>query len=361
MAIRILHIIEDSKFLDYCKLTYEVNDYINTYSTFQNVALESLSSSFDIIILHYLKPEYKVLFEENIFPTNRIIWTLWGADGFSLGKFFNKHLLPKTRYARLETSFRQSFIFGVKISVKSLFPQLFDLQAQNSEVISIINKVKYINVLMPNDGIELKINYATNAIFNHLNYLDPIFSDLTNTFKFNKGNNVLVGNSSAFTNNHIDALKIIKGFNIENYQFIIPLNYGDKIYGDIVEEYSDKNFNGKVTCLRDFLKFEDYVQLLETCEIALMPHIRQQAIGNIVKLLLQGANIYFHPCSSIFAFLKESDFIVSDFTKCKSLRKLSFEEKKINQDLALTLFGKKNIHSKVTNIISLVLINSSER
>jgi hypothetical protein len=361
MSTRILHIIDDAKFINYCKGTYEINDYINKYESFDNVQLDSLVDDFDIIIIHFLRTEYAPLFINDVFPTNRIIWTLWGADCFSLGKFFNPHLMPKTRLARLKTSFRRGISFGLKISIKYLFPTLFDKQNLNQGIIDIITKVKNIIVLMPADADEVRLNYPTKAAFFHLNYVDPLLASENLSFDYNNGNNILVGNSAAFTNNHIDALEVLRKEALEDLRLLIPLNYGDMIYGDIVEEFVNDKFGKKAVCLREFLSFGIYVEMLETCELAIMPHIRQQAIGNIVKLLLQGTHIYFHPKSSIYQFLSKEGFVVATLHKLTEMRKLSLNEKKINQALTLSVFGKQEIHSKVNAIISQVLSMASER
>lgn len=359
MILRILHIIDDNKFIDYCKGTYEINDYHNTYQRYNEVDPKTLRETFDVIVIHFLRVEYKELFNESTFPINRIVWTMWGADSFSLGGFFNRHLLPKTKNARLRASFTKSKIFGLKIGFKSLFPRLFDLQPRNKQLVGLIKKINNVVVLVPQDANELSDNYETSARFYHINYVDPVLQTESPQFEFNAGDNILLGNSSAFTNNHLDCLQLLDKRKLGDLKLLVPLNYGDELYGDIVEAYVNDNFGSSSVVPRKFMPFIDYLDLLSTCEIALMPHIRQQAIGNIVKLLLQGTHIYFHERSGVYKFLKENGFYISSLNELDAIGKLSLSQKEKNQQLALEYFGKSLIHKKVTQMLNEITSSAS--
>ena len=163
---------------------------------------------------------------------------------------------------------------------------------------------------------------------------------------------ILIGNSAEYTNNHIDGLEKLKTINLLNHNLIIPLSYGDKSNADLVEKYTIKYFPHNSIILTDFMSLESYTALISTCEIAIMPHIRQQALGNIVKLLIGGAKIFFNKKSSIYIYLKEQKFHVFKLSEMINLNKLSKEEKQINRELSLEFFGAKNIHTKIKNLIS---------
>ncbi len=103
------------------------------------------------------------------------------------------------------------------------------------------------------------------------------------------------------------------------------------------------------------MDINEYIALINTCEIAIMPHIRQQAIGNIVKLLLGGCHVYFNSKSNIYTFLKSHGFVVSSFFERESLRKLTNEEKKLNIQLTKQTFGKDQIHSNTLKLLNEIL------
>ena len=77
-----------------------LNDYENSYSAYSDVDLYHLQEHFDLIIIHFLRREYAPLLSGKYFEVSKIVWTIWGADAFQLGRYFNLHLMPQTRKQR---------------------------------------------------------------------------------------------------------------------------------------------------------------------------------------------------------------------------------------------------------------------
>ena len=103
------------------------------------------------------------------------------------------------------------------------------------------------------------------------------------------------------------------------------------------------------------MPFGDYVELLNTCEISVMPHIRQQALGNIVKLIFNGSHLYLNKKSNIYKFLISKGFKISTLEDLNDLKTLPLENKETNRLLVEKFFGKEHIHQKTSKIISEVL------
>jgi dTDP-N-acetylfucosamine:lipid II N-acetylfucosaminyltransferase len=351
MQTRILHIIDDHKFIEYVKATYEINGYLNTYEKFINLNLANLKSNFDIIVIHFLRPEYHLLFTDSYFEIRKIFWTLWGADAFSLGCFFNSHLMPFTIKSRIKNSFKKNFIFGLKIWLKYLMPKIFDYQPINLKTIGSISRIKNIITLMPGDYLELISSYESDSNYFHINYLDPTLLYL-GKHSFNNGNNILLGNSAEYTNNHIDILKMLTNTQLDNRVLLTPLSYGDTFNANYIENYGLDKFNNSFKALRNFMSLETYSDLINSCEIAIMPHIRQQALGNIVKLLYGGCNIYFNEKSNIYKFLYFKGFYISSLKDLSNLITLDIKQKQKNRTLVIEYFGKDTIHKKITEMIN---------
>ncbi|MCP9765339.1 TDP-N-acetylfucosamine:lipid II N-acetylfucosaminyltransferase [Lacihabitans soyangensis] len=356
MGARILHIIDGSNFIDYVKATYEINNYENYYSTYSDIDLFNLRESFDLIIIHFLRREYAPLLSGKYFEVDKIIWTIWGADAFQLGRYFNLHLMPQTKKHRFLNEFSKGFYKGLLNCVRIISPTLFDYQTMFQRQISCIKKIKNVITLAPGDDIELKKHYGLVANSYHLNYLDPIFINLLPT-KFNEGNNILLGNSAEYTNNHYEAIDILSTLELANRKVIIPVSYGDKTNSKAVEKYAKEKLGNKAEVLTGFMPFGDYVELLNTCEISVMPHIRQQALGNIVKLIFNGSHLYLNKKSNIYKFLISKEFKVSTLEDLNGLKTLTLENKETNRLLVEKFFGKEYIHQKTSKIISEVLNN----
>lgn len=346
--LKLLHIIEDKKFFDYAKATYEFGPFVNTYTQFSKVNLGQLNQ-FDFIVLHYLKADYIVLFEENIFPIHKIIWTVWGADLFCLGAFFNKFLLPVTLKDRTRSWKEKGIIYLLKMKLHQLIPRFFDFHPHYKPIFKMIGLIENAITLTPNDGFLLQSNYNNKIKTFHINYVDPIFANDPPNVNYT-GENILLGNSAEFTNNHKDFLQTVSAANLKEFKFIIPLSYGDKLNAKYVENYVKENFPNNALVLNGFLDVKAYNEILNTCEIAVMPQIRQQALGNIVKLLYGGCHVYMYPQSGIYQFLQENNFSISAISSTFNPQKLTFDQKVKNKKLTIQFFGKKAIHLKIESL-----------
>ncbi len=349
---KILHIIDDQKFIPYAKATFEIENIENTYLEYSKIDIQNLKI-YDLIIIHFLRSKYLPILTNKLFPINKVVWIVWGADAFQLGSFFNKHLMFETWKSRIENSFKRSSRFGFSILIRSVFPHILDFQKVFKHQIKCISCIKRIWVLIPGDekGIE-KYNGSGFSV-DHFNYLDPIFFE--DTKDLNSGNNILIGNSAEYTNNYQDVISNLQPKEIKDYKLIFPINYGDEINANDVETKAKRKFKDQAVCLRQFMDIDKYVALINTCEIAIMSHIRQQAIGNIVKLLLGGCHVYFNSKSNIYIFLKNQGFVVSSFFERESLRKLTSVEKQINIVLTKKTFGKNQIHANTLKLLKEIL------
>jgi hypothetical protein len=58
-------------------------------------------------------------------------------------------------------------------------------------------------------------------------------------------------------------------------------------------------FGSKFVALRDYMDTATYLEILRSCPIVVMNHIRQQAMGNIIMMLWMGARVFLNPQSPI--------------------------------------------------------------
>lgn len=114
-----------------------------------------------------------------------------------------------------------------------------------------------------------------------------------------------LGNSDTITNNHLDALEVLRRFSSEKIKIYCPLNYGHRWYGNIVAGRGRKLFQDKFQPLKDFIPREEYYHMMDEVDVAVMYHNRSQGGGNIFNLLMKGKKVYLKPFSSIYLLLRE--------------------------------------------------------
>ena len=105
--------------------------------------------------------------------------------------------------------------------------------------------------------------------------------------------NILVGNSASSTSNHVDAFEILSRLRLGDRKIIVPLSYGGTDdYRTYVIKAGNSVFGRNFLPIVDFMSLKDYSALVKTCGIYLLYHMRQQAGGNIVMGLWNGARIF---------------------------------------------------------------------
>lgn len=97
--------------------------------------------------------------------------------------------------------------------------------------------------------------------------------------------NIQIGHSSTSILNHIDVLENLVKYKNENIKIYIPLSYGNKKYGDRVQEVATQLFKDKVVCIREMMDKDDYMKFLSAIDIAIFNTTRQIGLGNITPLL----------------------------------------------------------------------------
>lgn len=104
--------------------------------------------------------------------------------------------------------------------------------------------------------------------------------------------NIMVGNSSTRSNNHIEVFRMLAHYKDENIRIICPLSYGDFEYRREVISQGKSIFGGKFVALTKYLTPDKYAGFLSTIDIAIFHQDRQQATGNIEIVSYYGAKVY---------------------------------------------------------------------
>ncbi len=163
--------------------------------------------------------------------------------------------------------------------------------------------------------------------------------------------NIQVGNSADPSNQHAEAFAAIAPYKAQHLHLYVPLSYGSKKNAVDVEQQAHELFDGQVTLLKSFMPLEDYQALLESVDIAMFNHERQQAMGNIITLLGMGKTVYLRSGvahKQLFDDLGVKCFDVNDF----SLERLSREEKEENMLKIKAYFSKSRLTKQLKTIFA---------
>lgn len=212
---------------------------------------------------------------------NKMSWMIWGADLYNWKN--NNH--------------------GIKAKISNLIQKRLRKKCKTVIISFASDKNEYIKQF----GYPFKFFYA--------HYVLPYSSyEIEQNFieKNDKVLNILIGNSANKELRHIEILKLLKEKQREDIKIHIPLNYGDRAYGDEVETIAKNMFGNKAICYRENIPIDKYIKLLWKMDIAVFYTNRQIALGNIVMLLYMGKEIYMERGTTMYECLKEYGIDIKD-------------------------------------------------
>lgn len=290
---------------------------------------------FDAVILHGLqvvKPSTILKIPKHI----KLFWFSWGYDiyNFPINKPFLKWNLYKPLTAKFKKKSIDIQLYELKLKVK------YTLKRYGKLYIEVLNRIDYFS------GLPFEFDLLKQIPEFRAQWVFFTYSSLSlfKTFENYNGNNILVGNNAALTNNHLDCLEYLKRLNIGDRRIILPLSYGKTSnYVDVVEESYRKIFGDKVDILADFIPYDEYSKYIQSCSIAVFFMNRQQAMGNIKTALKTGCKVFLSKDNPLFSYLKDSGIYIfsveQDLSDQSIATPLTEVEIKHNRDILISLFG----------------------
>lgn len=278
---------------------------------------------------------------------NTLVYIGWGAEFYSNTKLFkNQNLfLEKSTISLKEKLYPKLFLD--KLNFKKLINRLKD-----NYVIKNLSKVNFIGVSYDEQREKITTKLKKEFIFFNFMYY-PIEKMVSSIEDKVNGNNILIGNSASFTNNHSEIFELLKSNLTKTRKIYCPLSYGDINYASKIIDLGKTKYKENFYPLTDFMPLTDYNKIIKSCGIVIMNHKRQQAFGNIIVLLFFGAKVYLNEENSIYKFLKRKGFYVysikSDLNKQNSLmlHNLTINQQEHNKKLLIQDFNANKLKKEL--------------
>lgn len=230
-------------------------------------------------------------------------WVIWGGDLYRYHKIENDRRLKKQEFFRRP----------------------------------VIKKMGYIITGNEKDAGNAKLWYGfrgdvLDAVFYPSNVFTGDLCGSTSTCEV-----ILVGNSATPSNRHCQAFKRIANEagsdSLQgNIKIIAPLSYGDPSYADEVCECGKELFGNDFFPIFKFMPYDEYTRLLDSIDVVVFNHDRQQGFGNLIQLLGKGKKVYISRCSTLWEYFNSIDVVVYDID--------NFTLKPIHEAVALHNYHK---------------------
>lgn len=231
-----------------------------------------------------------------------LVWTVFGAEVYSNPLIIGKEIYGKETY--------QNYVFSLKRLFKDKFRGAYYKYKQKAPLpatigIKAMKRMDIVGVLYAEEFelYQSKIGLKTTMQQFGFTYY-PLDTVIPNSDEVVNGNNILLGNSASFSNNHLEAFGILKKLNLKTNKIITPLSYGREEYAADITKKGEELFGDNFLPLIDFLPLQEYQKILQGCGIVIMNHYRQQAVGNVLNAMYLGAKVYLSNKSTLFFYLK---------------------------------------------------------
>ena len=193
---------------------------------------------------------------------------------------------------------------------------------------------------------------AKGKIHRSFMYPSNLYKDIPKKDVIKHTANILIGNSSNPTNNHIDALEKLRDLKNENIKIFAPLSYGggSEEYISEVIKTGQSIFKEKFIPLLEYMPYEDYIRFLNSIDIAIFNVNRQQAMGNIITLLGMGKKVYIRNDTTMWNYFNELGIKIFDFNENFDLNTTDNSLVKNNKEKIKSYFSEKNLREQLSTL-----------
>jgi len=215
---------------------------------------------------------------------------------------------------------------------------------------SVISKIGFFLTYMKGDYDLAKKRYGASGILIDCLMYPTVLYNPTQIYKTQKKSiNILVGNSAFPTNNHEEIFKKLMPFTNKNIAIFCPLSYGPEEHKKIIANLGRKIFGVNFFPLTNFMSYKEYLKFLDSIDIAIFAHDRQQGLGNTIALLAKGKKIYMKNNVSQWQLFNSLKIKIFDLNKI-NLNPINQKTKDKNILLTKKSFSLSKLKSQWGNI-----------
>jgi len=373
MKKRYLHVFSDKKFIDYAYRIFENvvpsmsiynyidfrgdtrntdKEYIQILSTKEFLSDENiyLSNSYKAIFFHgFYKHTYKFISRLSAEPV--LIWIGMGFDYTPIIYSGWKKMLLSETYKEMCKNHR----FFIK---EHLGPNYFN----RKKIIRLSNRFSYFAPVINSEYDMLKsIVSGFKPRFIDWNYGSSSRNyDVLKKYRI-MGDDILIGHSASFLNNHLDAFKYLRDIDLGHRSVVCPLSYGNDWYKKRVIKYGKYFFGKKFNAITEFMPYENYLEKISVCSIAIFNSIRHIGAGNISMCISLGMNVFLREENPIYQLQKSRGLVISSINNSfpendiYAIKPLNSDDIKYNRDKIFSIFNNADPELKTKNMIKLIM------
>lgn len=318
------------RYIKQSRIDFEI---VKNKSTLETI--KKYTSNADWVVIHGLNEVWADYIIEN--TSKKILYVVWGAEVYGNPLLYNQPLLGDYTTQLAKKIERKPLIQKIKDVINS-FRYRLPKTNQNEQWLKnkkALNKVENISVIYKEEIEFYKENkiIREDTSFIKFGYYPIEYFTANIDENAELGNDIMIGNSSSLTNNHLEVFEKLKTLEVEK-NIVVPLSYGDKKLAKILIDEGKKMFGKQFKPITDFMPLDDYTRLIQSCGIVIMNQYRQQAVGNIITAVYLGVKVFLDKRNTIYQYLKSNGchiYSLDDLKSINDLCVLSYSERQNNK------------------------------
>lgn len=290
------------------------------------------SREYSNIIIHYLTPDF-ARFVLSIPDTSNVVWIVWGSDLYvDMLAYKGYELYANPNDVKSKKSFIKEFISSIL------------RHCDFSKKVKAVSRIP--SVVMFNGDYEQLIKYFPDLHPQRRDFFYYPVDDMVGKGIRSasvSGNNIFVGNSASYTNNHLMVFEKLSKLDLKERKVYVPLSYGDA--KEDVLEYGNKLLKSNFSPITGFLPLDQYNELMLSSNVFIYGNYRQEAFGNIIVALYIGGSVVLHSKNPLLKDLRDMGFVLFDFDDLEMVldNNLSEENRLTNRNLVDDLYSRKRL------------------
>jgi hypothetical protein len=375
--IRLLHIINDEKFLNstinqflsvdgaesvFLIPVKQISDSKHLHPDYQNeerikCSLYQSKDYFKIIekyepdylIVHGLSIEHKLalIHLKGKYP---VVWSSWGRDVFSMRQL--QHLMYKLKTRDLVSNLQRKSPLRVFLGRCFYWFLRKELRIKKDSQYY-LKYISIISTVVKEDYEALIREYPKASLIKYIPFNYGIFLPFISEIK-EKKKNIQIGNSANPENNHLECFELLENIYLGDRKVIVPLSYGgNKEYINFILQKGEEKLGVNFNPIVNFMPLPDYNELLDTVGFAIMNQSHQHAMGNIWYLLGNGVNVFMDFNNTAAQCLIRIGAKISNVEDLEdnALVPLSIEEMNHNHDIIVNNYGEQAIKYRTQGFV----------
>ena len=293
----------------------------------------------DVLVSHsFSTMQLKLL--KNLPEGVKKVWILWGWELYNA--------IPRSHYVEFWSHYHSQKDPFYKFFLKRIYNKYWvDPSPKVKEIVSQFDYMAtYIDTdyeLAKNFNNKLKhidFRYVPNK-FQHFSL--PAFNFSPLQLKKPEKIKLLLGNSTAPTNNHFEALRYLKRIKFPGIIYC-PLSYGsqEKYVKNLIETGTSM-YGNRFNPITKFMSRNDYMGFLAGIDVFWFNNIRQMSMGNILIAFLMGKPVIFNPKSFMIPFFRKLGLtFFTSFQFSEIEKKFDINTAQQNREIVKNLWDVKN-------------------